>query len=96
MCAASWHTYTHVSLAFLLDSIWIQDTCSCQVDRLLQSAGQQSVHNTGQVCHLSVYLAMNPPVVLVAGVCRDCDRLKLVREYVMPTVTHPIVPLTLV
>lgn len=86
----------HVSLAFLLDSIWMQDTCSCQVDRLLQSAGQQSVHNTGQVCHLSVYPAMNPPVVLVAGVCRDCDRLKLVREYVMPTVTHPIVPLTLV
>lgn len=36
-----------------------------------------------------------PPVVLVAGVRTDSDRLKLVCEYEMPAVTHPIVPLTL-
>lgn len=37
-----------------------------------------------------------PPVVLVAGVCRDFDRLKLVCEHEMPAVTHPIVLFTLV
>lgn len=37
-----------------------------------------------------------PPVVLVAGVCTDSDRLKLVCEYETPAVTPPIVPLTLV
>lgn len=51
--------------------------------------------HTGQVCHLCVP-SSEPPVVLVAGVCTDSDRLKLVCEYEMPAVTHPIVPLTLV
>lgn len=42
--------------------------------------------HTGQVCHLCVP-SSEPPVVLVAGVCTDSDRLKLVCEYEMPAVT---------
>lgn len=54
----------------------------------------QTTHRAG-VSSLCVPCS-EPPVVLMAGVCTESDRLKLVCEYEMPAVTHPIVPLTLV
>lgn len=75
------------------DSIWMRH--ECQVEMWLRPGSQQSVDNA--VADVSSWRVPHNErsIVFVATVRTDSDRLKLVCEYEMPAVTHPIVPPTL-